>query len=256
MTSELIPEADESPLEVAFEQLARRERRSKFFFWAIFLLPLACVVGYFLATRHEQSQLRARVEQAASMEARTDSLWLTLEESGVISARASREGGARDLENSLVALNQTLAERGYREGTLPERIAAFRSTHPGDPGESQIRDHEIVVATVNFDSGSAEVSSAARLALKQSLSEVSLSDLVQLAVRGNTDSVGEDAYNYQLARSRAEAVAAELRDQVRVDIPVTVESDGERRLINRTVDGVSDPQNRTAMVIGLIRAKH
>ena len=65
---------------------------------------------------------------------------------------------------------------------------------------------------------------------------------------GHTDTLSGPRWNEQLGLSRAQAVAEMLRKRHIDVIDLRVSSHGERNLLIKTRDGVSEPRNRRVEV--------
>jgi outer membrane protein OmpA-like peptidoglycan-associated protein len=103
---------------------------------------------------------------------------------------------------------------------------------------------------VNFRRDSAEIDDAERPKLEASFAKVvevvgAHKDLGRIALylAGHTDSVGAPAYNLQLSRSRAQAIAAWFKKRG-LRMPIAFEGFGESSLLVKTADEVDEPRNR------------
>lgn len=65
-----------------------------------------------------------------------------------------------------------------------------------------------------------------------------------VSVVGHTDTVGSAKYNRELGLKRANAVADKIRAEGLNDVEVSVQSEGEEKLLVPTKDGVAEPMNR------------
>jgi len=66
---------------------------------------------------------------------------------------------------------------------------------------------------------------------------------IALFIAGHTDTVGASAYNLQLSRARAQAIASWFRRRG-LKIPIAFEGFGESALLVKTADEVDEPRNR------------
>jgi outer membrane protein OmpA-like peptidoglycan-associated protein len=103
---------------------------------------------------------------------------------------------------------------------------------------------------VNFRRDSAEIDDAEKPKLEASFTKVvevvgAHKDLGRIAlyIAGHTDSVGAPAYNLQLSRSRAQAIAAWFKKRG-LRMPIAYEGFGESSLLVKTADEVDEAQNR------------
>lgn len=101
-------------------------------------------------------------------------------------------------------------------------------------------------ADVFFAFDSADLSDRAREELARIAQQVDEAGLRTVSVVGHTDAVGDDAYNLDLSRQRAEAVRVVLADAL-ADATITAEGVGEAQpLAPETVDGQDNPDGRAA----------
>jgi outer membrane protein OmpA-like peptidoglycan-associated protein len=109
---------------------------------------------------------------------------------------------------------------------------------------------EIPHEEVHFATGSAQIADEEVPKLEESLERVKdalgrYSEIkgVQLFIAGHTDTQGSAAYNLNLSRKRAQAIAAWfVRNDLK--IPVHFEGFGESALKEKTADEVDEPKNR------------
>jgi len=102
--------------------------------------------------------------------------------------------------------------------------------------------------TVYFDSGSAQLSSEARDALRQAVAQQSFHSTTRVRVMGFTDTQGATDANEQLSQRRAEAVAGELSA---LGVPrnmLDVSWYGEDQVAIATGDNVSEAENRRVTI--------
>ncbi len=114
---------------------------------------------------------------------------------------------------------------------------------------------------VLFDFDQAELRAEAAPTLAQVADVVRFYEDAPVSIRGHTDDVGNEAYNDDLSRRRAEVVAAKLEDAHGVDpARLDVMGVGERQPVapNALPDGSDNPEGRAKnrrveIVIGGVR---
>lgn len=94
-----------------------------------------------------------------------------------------------------------------------------------------------------FGQGS-ELTAESKLVLATVLERAKSRNSLDVSVIGRTDTQGKAEANEALARERANAIAAELRQLGLQDVVLSVESHGERNLLVPTADEVAEPRNR------------
>ena len=104
--------------------------------------------------------------------------------------------------------------------------------------------------TVNFASGSADLTPQAIQALNELGRALSSQDLAgyKFRIEGHTDTVGTPAYNLTLAKRRSDAVAAKLVEDGVSQGSISALAAGKEGLLVATADGVREPQNRRAEI--------
>jgi flagellar motor protein MotB len=103
---------------------------------------------------------------------------------------------------------------------------------------------------VNFRRDSADIDDSEKPKLEASFTKVNEAILshrdlgrISLFIAGHTDSVGTTAYNLQLSRARAQAIAGWFRKRG-LKLPIAFEGFGESALLVKTADEVDEPRNR------------
>ncbi|AHL73930.1 membrane protein [Stutzerimonas stutzeri] len=95
-----------------------------------------------------------------------------------------------------------------------------------------------------FKIGSAELTEESEQAIEEVFETIRLRGRSAVSVIGHTDTLSGPRWNEQLGLIRAQAVAAMLRKRQIDVIDLKVSSHGERNLLIKTPDGVSEPRNR------------
>ncbi len=95
-----------------------------------------------------------------------------------------------------------------------------------------------------FQTGSAALTKESNTALPQVIDAMKLRQAPDVSVVGHTDTVGSAKYNRELGLKRANTVADKIRAEGLKDVEVSVQSEGEDKLLVPTKDGVAEPQNR------------
>lgn len=129
---------------------------------------------------------------------------------------------------------------------------------PAPPPWPQLRPL-VARTTIYFGFDRTEVTPKAREALERfvaSIGDQPGEDATEILIIGHTDRAGSEAYNLELSRRRAEAVAATLaRMGVTIEAAsdLQIEAKGESDLALPTADGVSAAVNRRAVITALAR---
>ena len=105
------------------------------------------------------------------------------------------------------------------------------------------------IAEIRFDLGEADLSPGGRSAIAAAAASLTSARYGHVRVIGFTDRVGAAPRNQDLARKRADTVAAALIDKGVPASRVGVESKGEDMPPVATEDGVSEPANRTVLIL-------
>jgi outer membrane protein OmpA-like peptidoglycan-associated protein len=138
------------------------------------------------------------------------------------------------------------------QGTRPTQAAHPTRTASTAPGAAA--DAPSVSLSVQFATGSADLTPAARQTLDQLGKALSSSDLAQYRFRieGHTDTVGRADYNKTLSQQRADAVAAYLQSKfgVNTDRLQTIGM-GEDGLLVPTPPNTPNEKNRRVNVVNL-----
>jgi outer membrane protein OmpA-like peptidoglycan-associated protein len=150
--------------------------------------------------------------------------------------------------------DRELADELARQGVgVPKDAPTPVPLQPGDELPTEIRQtpRGVVVTFRNvlFAFDSADLTAQARREIERMAFVLNHPQAVarQIALEGHADAIGTDAYNLELSRRRADAVAQELVARgVRRD-RVTVEAFGKRRPIapNTLPDGKDNPAGRS-----------
>ena len=97
---------------------------------------------------------------------------------------------------------------------------------------------------VYFESGSTRMTQEATADLPKVMGALKKRQVPDVSVIGHTDTVGTEAFNKDLGLKRANSVAEKIRAQGLDNVEVSVESQGEGKLLVPTKDGVPEPMNR------------
>jgi len=101
---------------------------------------------------------------------------------------------------------------------------------------------------VFFDFDKSDLSPEARGIVANAAKAIAAGHLAKIKIDGYTDTSGTDRYNLNLSARRGEAVRQELvRDGVPPDT-ISIEGKGEANPLQKTSDGVREPQNRRATI--------
>lgn len=130
------------------------------------------------------------------------------------------------------------------------RLDLFLVTGPADGAVTDAVAPEAQVFTASADVffafDSADLSPRAREELARIAQQIDEAGLASVRIVGHTDAVGDDAYNLELSRRRAEAVRAFLA-QALPGASLAAEGVGEAQPVApETVDGQDNPEGRAA----------
>ena len=106
-----------------------------------------------------------------------------------------------------------------------------------------------VASDVSFDTGSAQLSSAAATTFAKIASTLTSYDKTVIHVVGHTDTVGSASFNQTLSNQRAAAVGSYMASQGLPANRIREEGRGERELLVRTADNVAEPRNRRVDIV-------
>lgn len=99
-----------------------------------------------------------------------------------------------------------------------------------------------------FQIGSAELTTESRLDIDRVIDAIRVRGPSAVSVIGHTDTLSGPRWNAQLGLIRARAIADLIRRHAIDVIDLSVSSHGERNLLIKTPDGVSEPRNRRVEV--------
>jgi len=99
-----------------------------------------------------------------------------------------------------------------------------------------------------FISGKDVLTEPSKLELQKAMAELKRRSVPDIVVIGHTDTVGNLEANDRLSLARAERVREALIRQGLAQERITAAGRGERELLVRTADGVSEPRNRRVEV--------
>ena len=95
-----------------------------------------------------------------------------------------------------------------------------------------------------FDLGSANLTKDSTTELPKVIDAMKQRQAPDVSVVGHTDTVGSTKYNRELGLKRANSVADKIRAEGLKDVEVSVQSEGEDKLLVPTKDGIAEPMNR------------
>ena len=153
------------------------------------------------------------------------------------------------------AQGQTRLDRKHQGAVIGSRGFGSR---PFEVGEMRIaRDFSVALAAqpalpqrfqLYIKIGSVELTEESEQAIDQVFETIRQRGPSAVSVIGHTDTLSGPRWNEQLGLSRAQAVAEMLRKRHIDVIDLRVSSHGERNLLIKTRDGVSEPRNRRVEV--------
>lgn len=181
--------------------------------------------------RRAQMQASAAQQQAASAESRASSA-----EQQAAAARANEAAANADA----AAANASASQAQQQALLLQQQLAELKARQTD-------RGSLVTLGDVLFEFNRAEIKSTAQGELRKLADFLMKHPERYVLIEGHTDSVGSDAYNEQLSRRRAEAVARELAalgvPQPRVSAvgygeayPVAANTTDTNRALNRRVE--------------------
>lgn len=156
----------------------------------------------------------------------------------------STDKGTRVLDKSWEAVEISGKEKPpgapvvMKENEVKERFGAVLAATPKPPA------HFLLYFKLDSD----ELVPQSRIVLLEIATVIRERRPALVSVVGHTDTVGTEAYNFQLGLRRAHAVAAKLRALGAVMVSVDSASRGKTELLVKTPDQVYEPRNRRAEV--------
>lgn len=97
---------------------------------------------------------------------------------------------------------------------------------------------------VYFKTGVASMTPESEAFIPMVITTIRNRGVAAVSVIGHTDTAGDQSANEQLALQRAQAIAQLLKRKGVQALEITVTSHGERNLLVKTPDNVSEPKNR------------
>jgi outer membrane protein OmpA-like peptidoglycan-associated protein len=140
------------------------------------------------------------------------------------SSRIGADGAEQRSTSSASAVKQ---EFGSALGALPARPVSFN---------------------LYFISGKDVLTEPSKVELQKAMAELKRRSVPDIVVIGHTDTVGNLESNDRLSLARAERVREALIGQGLAQERISAAGRGERELLVRTADGVSEPRNRRVEV--------
>jgi adhesin transport system outer membrane protein len=150
--------------------------------------------------------------------------------------RVTSQGGERTLQRSQDAalLDGTAGAYQPDPNTLQQDFGAAVAARPPLPEQFRLF----------FNSGSTNMTKQSSADLPKVLDALKKRKVPDVSVVGHTDTVGTEARNQALGLKRANAVAGKIRAEGLDKVDVSVESQGESRLLVPTKDNVPEAMNR------------
>ena len=126
----------------------------------------------------------------------------------------------------------------HKAHTKAAAISNIAAPTVGDDGQGE----------VHFATSSDQLNEQGRDAVKQMATKIKASGATHITIEGHTDMVGSQAYDLDLSKRRAEAVAAELRTNG-VTIDIETKGMGKKGLEVSTGDQIANDANRRAEIV-------
>jgi OOP family OmpA-OmpF porin len=171
-----------------------------------------------------------------------------------VSGWAQSNPSSNEILKSLTPTGTSGATRGIRVGPSAGGASSAGGGGGGSSAPGQAAPAPSVSLTVQFATGSADLTPAARQVLDnlgKAITDKTLTTY-HFRVEGHTDTVGTKEANQVLSEHRAQAVADYLATNFHVDAsrlqPVGMGEDG---LLIRTPDQTNEPRNRRVQVVNL-----
>lgn len=158
---------------------------------------------------------------------------------GAVDVRTASGERRLDQAFAAVAVDRAGGIESVREdaASVRERYGAALAAQPVRPTSFLLN------FTMNFATGSDEITPESRPVLEQIIAEVSRRSAAEIVVIGHTDRVGSEAANDVLSLKRAEAVRLALI-AAGIEARIDVAGRGEREPLVPTADEVAEPRNR------------
>jgi outer membrane protein OmpA-like peptidoglycan-associated protein len=218
-----------------------------------------------IAEAREEMQQVSQAREKVLREARERELGTTRQraEQAELQAEAARER-ARELEQQYqAAREEAQATRGEREQENQE-LQELRETVQSLKAQQTERGMVLTMEEVLFDLGESELKPGGERAVQQLARFLEENPDREVLVEGYTDTTGDESFNQELSRERAEAVRQQLvtagveRDRIEIrahgeDYPVATNETAAGRQLNRRVevvigaqgDGAPEPRTRS-----------
>lgn len=100
-----------------------------------------------------------------------------------------------------------------------------------------------------FEAGGVVLTQESQSLSAQILAEIQRRPGADVSVVGHSDTQGDESANFQLALSRARAVAQWIGGAQLAPGHLSIESHGEKNLLVPTADNVAEPRNRRVEVV-------
>lgn len=167
---------------------------------------------------------------------------------GASTSMASGQGtgdGATEAADEAMADDEAMAAEAMDDGAMSEEpMAAEPQVAAADAMPEPAKEYRVLFA---FDSY--RLTGAAQATLREIVGHVLEGQIVRIEATGHADAAGTEAYNMELSRHRAEAVADTLVDMGVPRDQIAAYWKGESELLVPTPDGQREARNRRVEIV-------